>query len=243
MKTGMQLFAIRNVERPLVEIIADVGETSLDGVEFASRVHEEDKAAVREALDDAELEVPAAHVDIEDLEDDLESTIEDARTLGFDDVVVPWGDPDHFESVEAVERFADRLSELAAALDDVGLRLHYHNHDQSFVETEAGTAYHVLADRAPDVMLQVDVGYALAGGADPVELLRRYADRVSMVHMKDVYTDSEEVPELGEGDLDIDAVGEAAHDIGAEWLIYDNDEPRDPSTVHRLAADVLARHA
>lgn len=37
--------------------------------------------------------------------------------------------------------------------------------------------------------------------------LRRYADRVSMVHMEDVYTDSEEVPELGEGDLDIDAVG------------------------------------
>jgi sugar phosphate isomerase/epimerase len=243
MKTGMQFFAIRNVDRPLTEIISDVGETSLDGVEFAFRVHETDKVTVREALDDAGLEVPASHVELETLEDDIDGAIEDAQTLGYNDIVVPWGEPEFFQSVDSTEEFANRLSEIANELAEAGITLHYHNHDQSFVETEEGLAYHVLADRAPDVMLQVDVGWALAGGVDPVDLLERYADRISMVHMKDVYTDSEDVPELGEGDLDIDAVGDAAHDINAEWLIYDNDEPRDPPTSHQLAADVLSEHS
>ena len=239
----MQFFAIRNVDRPLTEIIADVGETSLDGVEFAFRIHETDKIMVREALDDAGLEVPAAHVELEALEDDIDGAIDDAQTLGYDDIVVPWGEPEVFESVGSVEEFANRLSEIANELAEAGITLHYHNHDQSFVETEEGLAYHVLADRAPNVMLQVDVGWALAGGVDPVDLLEQYADRISMVHMKDVYTDSEDVPELGEGDLDIDAAGEAAQDINAEWLIYDNDEPRDPPTSHQLAADVLSKHS
>jgi Sugar phosphate isomerases/epimerases len=242
MKTGMQFFAIRNVDRPLTEIITDVGETSLDGVEFAYRVHETDKETVREAIDDAGLEVPAGHVELETLENDIEGAIEDAETLGYNDIVVPWGEPEFFESVNSIEEFANRLSEIANELAEAEITLHYHNHDQSFVQTEEGLAYHVLADRAPDIMLQVDVGWALAGGVDPVDLLERYADRISMVHMKDIYTDSEDVPELGEGDLDIDAAAEAAHEINAEWLIYDNDEPHDPPTSHQLAADVLSEH-
>jgi len=48
-------------------------------------------------------------------------------------------------------------------------------------------------------MLELDAGWALAGGADPIELLHRYGDRISHVHLRDVNLDSDEVPALGEG--------------------------------------------
>ena len=239
MKSAIQLYTVRDIEQPLPEIIADVGNASYDGVEFAHRVHDADRDAVRTALDDAGLEAASAHVGIEILEDEFDDAVEAANVLGYDDVVVPWLDPEHWETVEAVEATAERLSNLAADLAAEGLTMHYHNHDQEFVETEAGIAFDLVAERT-DFMLEVDAGWALAGGDDPVDLLHRYGDRISHVHLKDVNLDSEAVPALGEGDLDIPAVADAAHDIGAEWLLFENDQPRDPVEAIPHGADVLA---
>jgi len=249
---AVQLYSLRALDASLPALLDRVGEAGYDGVEFAYRVREAPVDDVLAALDRNGLDAASAHVPIEALEDvpaewlerDFEATLELYDGIGVDTLVVPWLDPEHFRSAAAVDAVAARLDDLAAAVGAEGVRFAYHNHDQEFASVGGAPAIERLLARTDDRLgFEVDVGWALAGGADPVELLRRYADRVSMVHMKDVYTDSEEVPELGEGDLDIDAVGEAAHDIGAEWLIYDNDEPRDPSTVHRLAADVLSRHA
>ncbi len=241
MQSAIQLYTVRDIEKPLPEIVADVGEEGYDGVEFAHRVHEADAEAVREALDETGVAAASAHVDIGILEDEFESAVEAARTLGYDDVVVPWLDPEHWETVEAVEETVERLSALADRLADEGLTMHYHNHDQEFAETEEGVAYELLAERT-DFMLEVDAGWALAGGADPVELLHRYGDRVSHVHLKDVNLDGDAVPALGEGDLDLDAVAEAARDVDAEWLVYENDEPRDPVAAIPHGADVLSRY-
>lgn len=229
MQTAIQLYTLRDIDESILDIIERVGDTSFDGVEFAYRVNEESAEDVRAALDDAGLVASSAHVGIEAIEDDLDGVIEAAETLGYDDIVIPWLDVEHFETVEAVEQTAERLSDLAEAVAERGMQLHYHNHDQEFAETDDGVAFDLLVERSSDhLMFEVDAGWALYGGADPVELLDRYADRISLVHFKDVNLDSEEAPRLGEGDLDIPAVLEAAHDIGAEWAIFENDEPEDP---------------
>jgi sugar phosphate isomerase/epimerase len=240
MQTAIQLYSLREIDESVLDIVARVGDTSFDGVEFAYRVNEEPADDVRQALDDAGLVASSAHVGIEALEDDLDGVIAAAETLGYDDIVVPWLDPEHFETVEAVEASAERLSELAETVAERGMQLHYHNHDQEFVETEEGIAFHLLAELASDdLMFEVDAGWALAGGVDPVALLDEYGDRISLVHFKDVHLDSEEAPALGEGDLDIPAVAEAAQDIGAEWAIFENDDPADPIEALPHGAQVL----
>jgi len=240
MQTAIQLYSLREIDESVLDIIARVGETSFDGVEFAYRVNEEPAEDVRQALDDAGLVASSAHVGIEAIEDDLDGVIEAAETLGYDDIVVPWLDPEHFETVEAVEASAERLSELAEAVAEHGMQLHYHNHDQEFAETDEGIAFHLLAELASDdLMFEVDAGWALAGGVDPVELLHDYGDRISLVHFKDVHLDSDAAPALGEGDLDIPAVAEAAHDIGAEWAVFENDDPADPIEALPHGAQVL----
>jgi len=242
MQTAIQLYTLRAIDESILDIIARVGETEFDGVEFANRIGEESPADVREALDDAGLVASSAHVGIETLEDDLAGAIETAEALGYDDIVVPWLDPEHFETVDAVEATAERLSDLAAAVADEGMRLHYHNHEQEFVETGEGIAFDLLAEAASDdLFFQVDAGWAMVGGVDPAELLSRYADRITLVHFKDETIEGDAVPKFGEGDLDIDAVAEAAHDIDAEWAIFENDEPEDPIASLRDSAALLDR--
>jgi sugar phosphate isomerase/epimerase len=102
----------------------------------------------------------------------------------------------------------------------------------------------VLADRAPHVGLEIDVHWVARGGLDPVRTLQRYAGRVELVHLKDyriaLLTDADlralaagepgafvsnvQFAEVGEGNLDFPAIIRTATDIGAAYLLVEQDE-------------------
>ncbi len=66
-----------------------------------------------------------------------------------------------------------------------GLRLVYHHHMGTVVQSEADIDA-FMAATGPAVHLLLDTGHATWGGADPAALARRYRDRISHVHTKDV---------------------------------------------------------
>src|SRR5699024_11451114 len=98
----------------------------------------------------------------------------------------------------------------------------FHPHACTYVETPAEID-ELLA--RTDVGLTLDTGHLILGGGDPLTGLRRWADRIDHLHLKDVrravleeavatgagmrrvWTGRAFVP-LGEGDLDLEAVME-----------------------------------
>ena len=89
-----------------------------------------------------------------------------------------------------------------------------------------------------DVDLCLDTGHLTAGGADVVDLVRRHADRVAIVHAKDVHkgmtdrlltgrlTWSEGIragmfAPIGQGDIDFAAIARALEDAGFDgyWVL------------------------
>jgi sugar phosphate isomerase/epimerase len=234
-RTAIQLYTLREIDEPLPAVLREIAETPLEGIEFAHRVADADTKAVVETLEETGLEVAAAHVDLDALETDYENTIARYGELGCRDLVVPWLDPPHFESEETVAKAAGRLNEVAARLSEDGFSLHYHNHDQEFINYGERTAMDELLEQTDEsVGFELDLGWANAGGADPIALLERYGDRISHVHFADADTESMACVELGEGDLDIETCVEAVRMAGVEWYIYEYDEPADPveSLVH-----------
>lgn len=81
--------------------------------------------------------------------------------------------------------FGRRLTELADALLAEGVRLAYHHHMGTVVETEDEIDA-LMAHTGPSVGLLLDTGHATFAGADPVALARRYRARIFHVHCKDV---------------------------------------------------------
>ena len=234
---AVQLYTLRSLDAPLPELLDRVAEAGYDGVEFAYRAPESSVEDVLAALDRNGLDAASAHVPIEALEaaptealeDGFDETVELYDRLGADALVVPWLDPDHFERADAVDAVAARLDDLADALDAEGVRLAYHNHDQEFASVDGAPALERLLDRTDDrVGLEIDVGWALVGGADPAALIDRHADRITHVHVSDTDADRGEPVALGEGDVDLDAVVASARDADAEWLVYEHDDPADP---------------
>ena len=84
--------------------------------------------------------------------------------------------------------YGRRMTELAQRTLDEGVRLVYHHH--MGMPVQSGTDVDRLMDSTKDPMhLLLDTGHAVWGGADPVEMARRYRGRIGHVHAKDVRKD------------------------------------------------------
>lgn len=81
--------------------------------------------------------------------------------------------------------FGQRITEVAERTLAEGVRLVYHHHMGTIVESEADIdAFMAATGEAAHLLL--DTGHATWGGADPVKLAERYRARISHVHAKDV---------------------------------------------------------
>jgi inosose dehydratase len=82
-------------------------------------------------------------------------------------------------------QFGRRITEVAERTLAEGVRLVYHHHMGTIVESEADIdAFMAATGEAAHLLL--DTGHATWGGADPVKLAERYRSRISHVHAKDV---------------------------------------------------------
>jgi sugar phosphate isomerase/epimerase len=236
MRPAIQLYTLRDLDDSLPDLLARVGETDFEGVEFAG-LGDNEPEAIRDVLDDVGLDAAGAHVGIDALEDDLDATAETYRRLDCDRVVVPYLDGAAFASRETVADTARRLQELDGRLSDRDIELGYHNHDHEFAAVDGDAAFELLAAET-DFDLELDVGWATAAGHNPTDLLDRLRGRVPLVHLKDMAGDRP--VELGDGDLYLEACVRAAHEAGTEWLVYEHDEPDDPEASLAHGAETLA---
>jgi sugar phosphate isomerase/epimerase len=237
-RTAINLYSVRELDEPMLETLDRVAAAGYDGVQFSGGFGDATPAEVADHLDEIGLDATGCHVDFDDIEADPAGVAETYETIGSHGLVVPWLSDDHFESREAALATAQRLDELAAALEPHGATLHYHNHAHEFVEVDGGVAFEVFAD-ASSVFIEPDVGWIRTGGADPTALIRRYGDRIDLVHMKDMTADGE-FCEIGDGVTDMQACADAAREVDASWLIYEHDEPDDPVASIDRGAEFLA---
>ncbi len=139
-------------------------------------------------------------------------------------------------------RFVVNLEEFAGrAADRFGLRTVYHPHVGAWVEAP-WEVDRLLEDSDPELVgLCLDTGHAAYGGDDPVELCRRWGDRVRYLHLKDCdravlervranewdyFRAVEEgvFPLLGEGSVDFAALRDALDATTyAGWAVVEQD--------------------
>ena len=153
------------------------------------------------------------------------------------------GKPGGPYSAENIRQLGERMNDLGRIALDHGLELGYHPHVGSFGETEEGVARILGATDARLVKLIADTGHLALGGMDPVNIIRKYRDRLILIHLKDVRKDAYAATrasraalrdlkylfcEIGSGALDLASIREALKDTNFHgWLIaeLDGNEP------------------
>jgi inosose dehydratase len=168
---------------------------------------------------------------------------ERAASAGRSDAARRLGAGEWARMVELLRRTADR----AAAR---GVRAVVHPHAGGYLEFEDEIDRLLAAVPHAELGLCLDTGHALYAGSDPAELIRRYAERIEHVHLKDVaepvrsrglrFWEAIEAGifcPVGDGLLDLDALREALAAIGyAGFATVEQD--RRPGTAGDPAADL-----
>lgn len=139
------------------------------------------------------------------------------------------------------DEFGRKLTEVADYVADAGLRMAYHHHLGTVVESQRDLD-RLLNSTGQSVGLTVDTGHAALGGIDALALIREHPLRVAHVHCKDIRSrlfsrvKSEGKSFLsgviggmftvpGDGDLDFAGVMQGLAKIGyAGWIIVEAEQ-------------------
>mgnify|MGYP006425235393 CR=1 FL=1 len=79
----------------------------------------------------------------------------------------------------------ERLSTIADYLAEHGVRLAYHHHVGTVVETESEVD-RLMNNTSDSVGLLLDTGHLVYAGGDPAAVARRHGDRINHIHAKDI---------------------------------------------------------
>ncbi len=98
------------------------------------------------------------------------------------------GHVDEFRGLsdEQWRNLAEGLHDLADTLVPMGMRVVFHNHVGTYVETPAETARLLDETDPAKVGWCLDIGHLAYGGGDSLAMLPAYGDRVTHIHLKDV---------------------------------------------------------
>lgn len=91
-------------------------------------------------------------------------------------------------AASAWQQFGERMTAVGNYLEKHGVRLAYHHHMGTVVES-AEDIDRLMESTGPSVGLLLDTGHAVFAGADPVALARKYISRIVHVHCKDIRKD------------------------------------------------------
>jgi sugar phosphate isomerase/epimerase len=151
-------------------------------------------AQIKSALDSEELVPCGAHVAMRDmLPDNIKATLDFLRAYGGSFMACTMGAPRNAKPEEARDwwkRMADEFAASAEIAAANGCKIGLHNHGTEFTPIAGGpSGWETFFSRtSPLVQMEIDTGWAVAEGADPVFWLRKYPGRSYAVHAKETFS-------------------------------------------------------
>ena len=243
-KAGLQTYTLREVfetdPKGTLEMIKAAGYeyVELNGRNFSTRSAQE----LKDILDEVGLPAPVSHINYDMSYQEKDKMIEIGRTLGLNYFVVPYM-PDTMRSIDDWKGHAKNFNETGKSLVEAGMRLAYHNHEFEFEDLGGGTTAMdiLLAETDPKyVDFELDIYWTKLGRANVKQLFERAPGRFKLCHIKDMTGDpwaasangasyetitSDYMVNVGEGDIDFEAIF-AMNDLsGMEYFIAEHDRP------------------
>ena len=229
LKVALQLYTVRDeAARDFAGTMRRVAGIGYAGVEFAGYGN----LAARELaalLAETGLQPVSTHLGLDLLEgSQLDASLRYCHEIGCSSLVLPWL-ASEWRSREGMLALAPRLNAIGQRCQERGITFAYHNHDFEFARADGSLLFdHLLQATDPAlVKIELDVYWAAYAGLDPLAYLRTLADRLTLVHLKDMAADRS-MTEVGKGTLNMEGMWTFTRERGL-WGIVENDHPRIPS--------------
>ena len=245
-RIGLELYSVRDVmrkdpERTLAAVRA-IGYTDVELL-WSFGNFGRTPQQVRASLDHEGLRAPSAHVSPAVILVGWERSLEIAKLLGHEYLIVPSFTEDTARSLDDWREWADKFNAAGAVARRAGIWLAFHNEPDHMKPINGTVPYDVFVERTdPSVVrLQLDTGNMIMGGGDPFSYLTRHRARYWSFHIKDVIADHSKDTELGKGIVDLPRFLAAIPDIAHKPVYVEQEGPADQLAAAKADYQYLAK--
>lgn len=219
---------------------------------------------LRGYLDDAGLKCPSAHLQL--MGENLDEQFEQAHALGaqyavssvlrsftgaFIKAATAPTPPAAPLGLDGFKKTAEHMNEVGKKTKAAGLQYAYHNHNFEFEKMPDGSfGYDILVKETdPElVRFEVDCGWMVVAGGDPVSYFTNYPGRFRMLHIKDFKPGAAPTTELigsgrpqgadlGTGFVDYKPIFLAGKAAGIEHIFVEQETPFPVSQLESAKVD------
>ncbi len=243
-RIGLELYAVRHEmakdpEKTLAAVRA-IGYTDVELLWSFDNFHRT-AAQVAETLKKEGLRAPSAHISPIILFVGWERSLETAKQLGHQYLIVPDFGGETTRTLDDWREWADRFNTAGAVARKAGIWLAFHNEADHMKPIDGMAPYDVFVERLdPSVVrLQLDTGNMLIGGGDPMRYLEKYRDRYWSFHLKDVVPDRSSDTRLGKGMFDFKRFLAAVPALEQKPCYVEDESPSDELAAARSNFDYL----
>lgn len=130
------------------------------------------------------------------------------------------------QTVSNYQKVADEFNKAGEQCKKANLKFGYHNHDYEFEKENGKVLYDVLVERTDPklVHLELDLGWVIAAGADPMYYFNKFPGRFPLWHLKDMDLAKKHSVEFGKGGLNILKMLQSAKKAGMKYFFVEQEE-------------------
>lgn len=187
-KIGLQLYTVRDeMAEDFEGTLKAVHEMGYDDVEFAG-FFGKPVEEVKELLKKYNLDCVSVHQGMDPFLKEGGAIVDYMGALGIGYCAIPWYERAKLEvGTPAWDETVKNFKAYAAALNEKGIKMIYHNHDFEFDKIDGKCIIdHLYETFGPDTLNpQFDTCWVHYAGYDPAEYIEKYADRIEVLHLKD----------------------------------------------------------
>jgi sugar phosphate isomerase/epimerase len=273
-KIGVQMMMLKGKveELGVYETMRKVRELGYGAVEVSQiPMTTENVAELKRASEDFDIKIAALSAAVEPmvpgmpgetLANDFDKIVSDCKTLNCNFLRIGMMPLTVMGHKDKIMEFIDKAEGLAHRLAEHGIELYYHTHHLEFQKYDGVYLLDLIKNNTTKLGFELDVHWIQRAGENPVEFVKKYKGRISLLHLKDyrigqmdlsevdfkdmakfmhIFTNTIEFAELGEGNLDLKAIIEAGLESGAQYFLVEQDNTygRDPIECLEVSANHL----
>lgn len=249
---GIQLYSVREqMPKDFDGTLKKVKAAGYDVVEAAG-YFKKSATEWKSAMDATGLKCISTHHSLTDLKTNGDSLIEYGKNIGLEYIICSWAGV-HRDPAKKGELtlddwhyVADQFNAMGEKVKAAGMQFGYHNHIVEF-GTEGGvTFYDELLKRTDPklVVMEMDCGWVVAGGRNPVDYLSKTPERFPLLHIKDFVkgpNGKEKAVDMGHGTIDYKPILKAATGLKQYFIEQEEYTTDKPFEELRLDAEFMKK--
>jgi sugar phosphate isomerase/epimerase len=218
---GLQLYSVRELLPKdfdgTLKKLAAIGYKECEAAGYYNKTAAEWKAS----MDAAGLRCVSTHHSLADLKSKLSELVDYAHGIGLEYIICSWAglhrDPQKKGELDLDDWrwVADQFNEIGRKVKAAGLTFGYHNHTIEFGAENGVVFFDELLKRTDpaSVVFEMDCGWVVGGGHNPVEYLKQFPERFPLFHVKDLVKEADGKYKnviMGKGIIDYRPIFQAA---------------------------------